>query len=102
MWTNAAQAKKVPGRAQGDGKQPVAKFSKPEPPRAPTADPVSATPDTGQSQDNQDSAAPQVEITHDGSSFVVTAKFASEDEAHQAAQALQGQDADMNPSQAMM
>lgn len=103
-WTNAAQAKKVPGRAQGDGKQPVSSFSKPEAPRQPTADPVSATP----AQGHDDSPAPQdsgVQITHDGNMFTVTAKFASEDEAQQAAQALQGQDQSApegNPSQAMM
>src|ERR1700722_691474 len=104
-WTNAAQARKVPGRAQGDGKQPVAKFSKPEPDRQPTAEPVSATPDQGTK--SQDSG--NVEITHDGNMFTVTAKFATQDEAQAAAQSLQGADAQgsngdpsqMNPSQAM-
>lgn len=104
-WTNAAQAKKVPGRAQGDGKQPVSSFSKPEAPRQPTADPVSATPATDSRPSSDTSAPGQVEITHDGNMFTVTAKFASEDEAQQAAQALQGQDQSApqgNPSQVMM
>src|ERR1700744_4345194 len=89
MWTNARQAKKrsmaVPGKAQGDGKQPVSSFSKPEAPREATADPVSDTSD----RSAHDAAPDQgnVEITHDGSSFVVPAKFASEDEAQAAAQA---------------
>jgi hypothetical protein len=105
-WTNAAQARKVPGRAQGDGKQPVAKFSKPEAPRAATASPVSDT-TTSQPTDSQSSSQDsQVEVTQDGNTFVVTAKYGSAEEAHAAAQALQGQDDQsslaMNPSQAMM
>lgn len=101
-WTNASQARRVPGRAQGDGKQPVDSFPKPEAPRAATASPVSAT-----STDSDSSSQPSVEVTHDGSMFVVTAKFPSEQEANAAAQALQSQDQqqpDMppNPSQAMM
>lgn len=113
-WSNAAQARKVPGRAQGDGKQPVTKFSKPEPARAATADPVSATSDTSATDapHGGDQSAPTVEVTQDGNTFVVTAKFASADEAHAAAQQLAGGDQgegdsspvphDMNPSQAMM
>lgn len=108
-WTNAAQAKKVPGRAQGDGKQPVSSFSKPEAPRQPTADPVSASPgNSTHSEDNgTQSENSGVQITHDGNMFTVTAKFASKDEAQQAAQALSGapddsQQPQMNPSQAMM
>ena len=103
-WTNAAQARKVPGRAQGDGKQPVAKFSKPEPDRQPTAEPVSAEPHQSH-DDSQPQGGPQVEVTQDGDMFTVTAKFASADEAHAAAQALQSADQDMshsNPAQAMM
>jgi hypothetical protein len=102
-WTNAAQARRVPGRAQGDGKQPVSKFPKPEAPRQPTAEPVSATPD-----DSSQAApsTPEVQVTHDGNMYTVTAKFASEDEAQAAAQALQGGQGDdqsqMNPAQAMM
>ena len=102
-WTNASAAKRVPGRAQGDGKQPVAKFSKPEPDRQPTAEPVSASP----AQGHDDSPAPQdsgVQITHDGNMFTVTAKFATQDEAQAAAQSLQGADQDpqSNPAASMM
>lgn len=105
-WTNASAAKRVPGRAQGDGKQPVSKFSKPEPARQPTAEPVSASP----AQGHDDSPAPQdsgVQITHDGNMFTVTAKFATQDEAQAAAQSLQGADQDQsapqsNPAASMM
>ena len=114
-WSNAAQARRVPvpGRKQGDGKQPVSSFSKPEAPRAPTAEPVSApTQDSGHdaadSTSDQDHA-PTVEVTQDGNTFVVTAKFASADEAHAAAQQLSGGDQGEgdsspvpNPAQAMM
>lgn len=106
-WTNASQARKVPGRAQGDGKQPVSSFSKPESARAATAEPVSKSSESGSTE--QAPSAPQVEVTHDGNMFVLTAKFASEQEAHAAAQGLsdsaQGEgDASpqMNPAQAMM
>lgn len=108
-WSNAAQARKVPvpGRAQGDGKQPVTKFPKPAAPRAATAEPVTKSSESGSTeQDHSEDNGPQVEVTHDGSSFVVTAKFASEDEAHAAAQSLQQPDDSsqpaMNPAQAMM
>lgn len=109
-WSNAAQARKVPGRKQGDGKQPVSSFSKPEAPRAPTASPLASA----HGQENQSAgdstqapeAAPTVEVTQEGNMFVVTAKFASAEEAHAAAQSLQGQDdqsaAPANPAQAMM
>jgi hypothetical protein len=103
MWTNAAQARSrsvaVPGKAQGDGKQPVDSFSKPEAPRAP----VAGDSDSGSGKDTQ--AAPQVEVSQDPSGmFVVTAKFASADEAHAAAQAMSGSDdaPSGNPAQAMM
>lgn len=108
-WSNASQARKVPGRSIGDGKQPVKSFSKPEAPRAPTAEPVSHT-TTSQPTDSpsssQDSQGPQVAVSQEGNMFVVTAKFASADEAHAAAQSLdQSQampDTGMNPAQAMM
>lgn len=113
-WSNASQARKVPGRSIGDGKQPVKSFSKPEAPRAPTAEPVASsahsepvsTSSGSGSTEPAPSATPQVEVSQEGNMFVVTAKFASADEAHAAAQALdQSQampDAGMNPSQAMM
>lgn len=107
-WSNAAQARKVPGRAQGDGKQPVAKFSKPEAPRNSTASPVASAPtsNTDHTTSGPGDQAPQVEVTQDGNTFVVTAKFASADEAHAAAQSLQQPQGDMpqemNPAQAMM
>lgn len=110
-WSNAAQARKVPvpGRSIGDGKQPVKSFSKPEAPRAPTASPVSDAPASGQSEPTQNDASstPQVEVTQDGNTFVVTAKFASAEEAHAAAQAMSGgadqsQEMPGNPAQAMM
>ena len=108
-WTNAAQARRVPGRAQGDGKQPVSRFSKPEAPRQPTAEPVSAT-DPRPTGDSSATDAPQVEVTHDGNMFTVTAKYSTQDEAESAAQALSGtqsqdsgtQSESMNPAQAMM
>jgi hypothetical protein len=105
MWTNAAQAKRVPGRAQGDGKQPVSKFSKPEPARQPTAEPVSAS---THSEDNQDpmqtveahGPAQEVTVKHEGDQHTVTSthadghkhhsKHASAEEAHQAASQLSG------------
>lgn len=116
-WSNAAQARRVPvpGRSIGDGKQPVKSFSKPEAPREPTAEPVSQVSHTGTSQptesqpSSQDSQGPQVEVTQDGNTFVVTAKFASAEEAHAAAQNLSGGDQGEgdslpvpNPAQAMM
>ena|ERR1700744_6080317 len=100
MWTNASQAKKrsmaVPGKAQGDGKQPVSRFSKPEAPRAYT-NAAPASNGTHEGEDNQEMGEPQhqdsnVEITHDGSSFVVTARFSSQEEAQAAAQQLSGSD----------
>jgi hypothetical protein len=110
-WSNAAQARRVPvpGRAQGDGKQPVKSFSKPEAPRAPTAEPVTASSQSGDhaAADSTSASdhAPTVEVSQDGNMFVVTAKFASADEAHAAAQAMSGdqdQPAVPNPAQAMM
>lgn len=104
MWTNARQAKQrsmaVPGKAQGDGKQPVKSFSKPEAPRAATAT------DTRPTSDHSATDAPQVDVQQDGDMFVVTAKYSSADEAHAAAQQLQGtpdsdQDA-MQPPAGMM
>ena len=95
-WSNASQARKVPGKAQGDGKQPVSRFSKPEAPRQPTASPVASAP----TQDSDH--APTVEVSQEGNMFVVTAKYASEQEAHAAAQALDQSQAMPNPAQAMM
>lgn len=116
-WSNASKATarslSVPGKSQGDGKQPVAasNFPKPEAPRAHTAEPVSAStggesPSTADSSSDQ-SHAPSVEVTQDGNTFVVTAKFSSAEEAHAAAQAMSGgaddqQPAVANPAQAMM
>ena len=131
-WTNAAQARRVPGKAQGDGRQPVSKFSKPEAPRQPTAEPVSGgkeTPDTQEpEQDDQDPAttvaehgpAQEVTVKHEGDRHTVTSthadghkhhsKHASAEEAHQAASQLAGagrpqqapEMGGMNPVQAMM
>lgn len=112
-WSNAAQARKVPvpGRSIGDGKQPVKSFSKPEAQRAPTASPVQSAPTQDLGHDAADGSsdqdrAPTVEVTQDGNTFVVTAKFASADEAHAAAQAMSGSDQSQempgNPAQAMM
>ena len=108
-FTNASQARaadrrEVPiaGKSIGDGKQPVKSFSTPEAPRAATADPVSDSPSDS---DHTAAQGPQVEVSQDGNMFVVTAKFASEQEAHAAAQALdqsQQPEAMPNPAQAMM
>jgi len=125
-WTNAAQARKVPGKKQGDGKQPVSRFSKPEAPRAPTAEPVSAIPQESEQDSTQDPStvvsehgpAQTLEINHqDGHSVTSThadghkhhSKHASAEEAHQAASQLAGAQGEqapepigMNPAQAMM
>lgn len=112
-WSNASQARKVPGRSIGDGKQPVKSFSKPEAPRASTASESSTVSHTGHQSpattdgsQSTDQTTPQVAVSQEGNMFVVTAKFASADEAHAAAQALdQSQsmpDTGMNPAQAMM
>lgn len=130
-WTNAAQARKVPGKKQGDGKQPVSRFSKPEAPRQPTAEPVTGSPESSaeptSGMEDQDASqvvaehgpAQEVTVKHEGDQHTVTSthadghkhhsKHASAEEAHQAASQLAGAAPEqapevpgMNPAQAMM
>jgi hypothetical protein len=121
-WSNAAQARRVPvpGRSIGDGKQPVSRFSKPEAPRAATAEPVAAH----QSAEDQTQDPSQVVLEHGPANHLeinhqeghkVSSKHpdghehhsahGSAEEAHTAAGTLAGVGAgrdDMQPSQAMM
>lgn len=130
-WTNASQARKVPGKAQGDGKQPVSRFSKPEAPRAATAEPATASaskvsPEEPEQDNQADPAAvvashghaQSVEINHQDGDHTVTSKHpdghehhskhGSAEEAHSAAGTLAGvaptQEAggEGNPAAAMM